>query len=1218
MAKILGLDLGTNSLGWAITEQTDDQFTLIDKGVDIFQEGVAREKDAESPMVRVRTEARGLRRNYFRRRLRKIEILKVLVNNGLCPELSEAELNEWRYTKRYPMNSDFLLWQRTNGDKNPYYDRYRALTTTLDLNSRSDRFLLGRAIYHIGQHRGFLSNRKDSTNDEEAGKVKSAIKGLDEAMTQRGFTYLGEFYYNLYTKGEKIRTDSGFGYTSRKEHYIKEFDAICVKQNLDENIRTTLYKAIFFQRPLKSQKGMVGTCTFEKGKRKCPISHPRFEEFRMLSFVNNIKIKTPLDATLRPLIVDERDAIIGLFYRKSKQHFDFEDIAKKLSGKSKNYSYIRDQVEKEYQFNYRMSTDVSGSPVTSGLIALFGDDWASTICSLYTKAENKSEEEIINDIWHALFSFDDDDKLREWAMVNLQLDEDRAKEFVKIPIKQGYASLSLNAINKILVYLRLGYRYDEAVFVANLKSVVSPQIWADEDRRTDIVSDICSILDDYAADPTNNKLTNEQCVANMLYDNYRVDFNLSAKLYHPSKVEIYKDAQPNKEGVILLGSPRISSIRNPMAMRSLFRLRALVNDLLKSGKIDRDTKINIEFSRSLNDANIRKAIGDYQNEINKSRQNSIAEITNIYKVETGRDITPSDDEILKYQLWNEQKHKCLYTGEQISITDFIGANPAYDIEHTVPRSRGGDNSQMNKTLCQCYYNRSVKRNKIPFELNDHSQIMARIEELGWRESIEKLDNMINAKVRASRCAATKEAKDRAVSDRHFLQMKRDYLAGKLQRFEMEEVTSGFTNRQGVDIGIIGKYAKMYLETVFNRVYTVKGATTSDFRKMWGLQDEYTKKERTNHCHHCIDAITIACIGAGTYAKWAKYVDQHERHLWDRCAEPIVEKPWNTFVEDVKVISDELLVSHYTADNMHKPTRRKLRVRGKVQYKDGRPIYVQGDTARGSLHNQTFYGAIKRDDEIKYVVRKPLVLLKTTDVDKIVDDAVRECVKKAVEREGFKEATSKPICFNEKKGVYIKKVRIFTPSVTDPIKLKKHRDESRFDYKRDYNVTNESNYCMAIYEGTDAKGKTQRSFEIVNNLEAARYFNGRLDRDHLVPLSDSNDYPLKWIIKSGTMVLFYEQSPEELYDCTPAELSKRLYKVAAMSSLALQKKYSYGTMVLRYHQEASPASEIKVKNGEWKVGETIRPAIKLYHTQLKAYVEGSDFELTVTGEIKFKH
>ena len=129
MAKILGLDLGTNSIGWAITEQHEDGYTLLDKGVDIFQEGVNRTKSGEEPMVKKRTDARALRRHYYRRRLRKIELLKVLVEHDMCPYLSPEELNDWRYKKRYPTSEKFLLWQRTddNKDKNPYHDRHVAL-----------------------------------------------------------------------------------------------------------------------------------------------------------------------------------------------------------------------------------------------------------------------------------------------------------------------------------------------------------------------------------------------------------------------------------------------------------------------------------------------------------------------------------------------------------------------------------------------------------------------------------------------------------------------------------------------------------------------------------------------------------------------------------------------------------------------------------------------------------------------------------------------------------------------------------------------------------------------------------------------------------------------------------------------------------------------------------------------------------------------------------
>lgn len=108
MAKVLGLDLGTNSIGWAIVEQNDCGYTLLDKGVDIFQEGVAREKNNEKPAVQDRTDARALRRHYFRRRLRKIELLKVLVKEDMCPALTDEQLSAWQKKKQYPMNEKFL------------------------------------------------------------------------------------------------------------------------------------------------------------------------------------------------------------------------------------------------------------------------------------------------------------------------------------------------------------------------------------------------------------------------------------------------------------------------------------------------------------------------------------------------------------------------------------------------------------------------------------------------------------------------------------------------------------------------------------------------------------------------------------------------------------------------------------------------------------------------------------------------------------------------------------------------------------------------------------------------------------------------------------------------------------------------------------------------------------------------------------------------------
>ena len=43
--RILGLDTGTNSLGWAVVDRCEDgTYTLVQKGDLIFQEGVKVEK----------------------------------------------------------------------------------------------------------------------------------------------------------------------------------------------------------------------------------------------------------------------------------------------------------------------------------------------------------------------------------------------------------------------------------------------------------------------------------------------------------------------------------------------------------------------------------------------------------------------------------------------------------------------------------------------------------------------------------------------------------------------------------------------------------------------------------------------------------------------------------------------------------------------------------------------------------------------------------------------------------------------------------------------------------------------------------------------------------------------------------------------------------------------------------------------------------------------
>jgi CRISPR-associated endonuclease Csn1 len=1331
MAKILGLDPGTNSIGWAVVEKEDGEYSL-DKGVRIFQEGVKIEKGIESSKAAERTEHRSARRLKYRRKLRKIETLKVLSEYGYCPQLTNEELNLWRYKKIYPQNISFCNWWHTDEDseKHPYFFRNLAITQQLDLNKEEDKHKLGRAFYHMAQRRGFLSNRLDSTPENETGKVKSGIKELQE---KKGDRTLGQYFYeDCYLKGEKIRNQ----YTSREDDYLDEFKRICAFQNIPEELQQKLYKAIFYQRPLKSQKGLIGKCVFEPTKPRCAVSRPEFEEYRMLCFINNIKIKTPDDEKLRPLNAEERSRIVPRFFLQ-REHFDFEDLAKQLAPK-KQYKYYKDRNKnpEDHLLNYSMKATVSGCPVSARLKDLFGADFIDDDYNYVKDSDNRTPK-LISDAWHALNTFDSDKKLKEYAQKHFDFNEDKMTLFSeKIRLKQDFASLSLKAINKILPYLREGLIYSHAVFLANMEETVPAHVWKNEENRKIIRTAIKEIIENHSDNTTivnmvNGFITNarrenevwseeakqlyfndldrriktafgakrfenfseykksnlinkaqqlitefmpknlgkgehvkverlDEAVLTFLADNFGKE-NLNAKkLYHPSAIETYKPAKRGKDGRLYLGSPMTSSVRNPMAMRALHQLRLVINELIKTGLIDTNTKINIEMSRGLLNANERTGLKRWQDDREKKRKEYIERI----KEHFSPDYQPSEDEVLKYQLWEEQRRICLYTGKPINIEDFLGSDPKFDIEHTIPRSQSYDNSQENKTLCENEFNRKIKRNRIPYELSNHEEILVRIEH--WKEEIEKLEKEIQMAVRQSKGAADKDQKDKAIQKRHQLTYECSYWQNKYKRFAMEEVPEGFKNSQMVDIGIITKYSRLYLKTVFPKVYTVKGNTVADFRKMWGLQDNYTKKARVNHVHHCIDAITIACMDKSNYETLAKfYHDSEDAFERGHEAKPEVEKPWATFTEDVKEIEKEILVSHHTPDVLPKQSKMKLRKRGKIQYKkNGEPIYLKGDSVRGSLHKDTFYGAIEREvlnkngeaeKQIKYVVRKSLDGLEDSAIKNIVDDRVREIVsnakiqekelqkqiddllkqrKKAEEDEELdidnkiavlKQQIVELYCLPNKNGasVPIKKVRIYQPMVTNPLPgFKKHRDLSGKKYKQQYNVANDGNYAMAVYEGVDRNENLKRSIVIVNNFGAGKFFNGKLEESPFPDKHPKTGLYLKYLLKTGTLVMFWEKSPEELRS-KKVDKVKRLYKVTKMDK--------DGRITFKFHQEARNDESLKLdyeKEYETKPPKTLTngesfvdfvkpfPKVRLSPPNFNFIVEDYDFKISTTGEIKW--
>lgn len=184
--------------------------------------------------------------------------------------------------------------------------------------------------------------------------------------------------------------------------------------------------------------------------------------------------------------------------------------------------------------------------------------------------------------------------------------------------------------------------------------------------------------------------------------------------------------------------------------------------------------------------------------------------------------------------------------------------------------------------------------------------------------------------------------------------------------------------------------------------------------------------------------------------------------------------------------------------------------------------------------------------------------------------------------------------------------MFVPTVSNPIPLKEQRFKSDADYKRKYYVSNESNYAVLIYEGTNSSGKVKRSFRIISNIEAAGIFKAK--HTDVFPANDENGYSLLYALKTGTMVLFYEKDKSELLNLSQSSLSRRLYKTLKFSTNSI--------ICFIFHQEARPVSEIEYRKGQWLSSDPHRPIIAMSTNQVKVLVEGIDFRLSTSGEITF--
>ncbi len=1419
MEKILGIDPGTNSLGIAVREPlraTDliDQITYF--SVDTFESGV---EDGKS-LAANRTEKRQPRRLRDTRRRRLWATLQLLIDHNLCP-MKQASLEQWKtYDKsknlfrKYPTDDiEFEDWIKLDFNRDgvpdyssPYQIRKELITIQLDFNDTVNRYKLGRALYHIAQRRAFKSSKGETVASQEKEAKESVIEDiaeamkaseakmsetLDELMRNNGFKTAGQALAYLETQGCRVRNSIYKPVRAMLENEIREIFKFQNELSPEGDLCKRLLSikknegTIFYKKPLKSQRGLVGKCTLEPQKPRCPIGHPEFEKFRAYSLLNNIRYRIEVDDDWQELSLEIKEKLFNKkFLARVKTDFPFKEIRLFLE---EELCAQLSSVDKKPRINYKDYQSVSGCPVTARIIKLLGEDWESWTMegnkTRLSHSHNATAHQVnytAMDLWHVCYDADDIEAVTDFAKCRLSWNEEQAKQLSRLwsTIPQGYAMLSLKAIKTINVMLMKGLKYSDAVLMAKIPEIthnndidgfieeyqksiqqavfrekminqivnsliaqykslpdeimfaykdfnytleqsdyqeIEKQIiacfgedtWAimSADEQQPIIDEVSKKYQQFFNDPE-RKFFKSPILADRVKEQIKLHFPHVSdkdlkKLYHHSQISIYRaDRDPADKSIIHLPEPNVGSIKNPTVLRAMHVLRKKINAMLDAGIISPDdTRPVIELPRELNDANMKWAIETY-NRIRQEEREKIAKILRetfserdindvdvdkaLYLIDQKSDLSVYNGkgntfakDIKKYKLWLEQGGMCMYTGKIINLTNLFDAN-AYDIEHTIPRSVSFDNSDMNITVCDAFYNRYVKNNKIPTQLPNYEHdvtieinnvtrrytaIKPRLK--NWEERVEQLRKNVEMWKSKSKYAQDKERKDFCIRQRHLWQMELKYWSNKLERFMMQEVKDGFRNSQLVDTGIIAKHMALYLKSVFNHVDVQRGEITADYRKMLGVQSLDEKKDRNHHSHHAIDAVILTTIPVAAkrermlklfYKKEEAKAKMHDYTQEERELNAEINSCHlgHKINEIPEFIDSHVLINHRSKDQFFTPAKRRVRTRGKVvmNKETSKERWTDGDSARGRLHKDTFFGAIRlpkgkqKDGKFSYdektkgltiVVRIPITKFSSlNELDIIIDPHLKNMLCRIVKErmdEGmsFTKAINQKIWMLDRNGKEIKQDKngrplsplrhvrcrvktgrgFMTFETSLDIKSHTHQSQKKLvnienrNYKKFIYAQNDTNYLFLLYEGMK-KGKIERKSRIINNLEAVK-ITKEYDTTDLDSLFKQNQefkeivekgifYHLKSVLKVGTRILLWKENPEEIFDIKndKEELSKRLYRVVKFNNTGSDYVY------LSHHLNAKSDAIDK----------------KLVANKINCLVEHQDFEIDELGNIIF--
>lgn len=459
---VLGLDLGTASIGWSLAQVLPNgDGSVIGAGVRSFEEPV--EPKSREPKNAARRTQRGMRRNTFRRSLRRKLLRDLLTERGMLPQTPEAEAD----------------WLKTT---DPYELRSKATTHQLTPQE------FGRVLLHLVQRRGFLSNRKAKTPGltgdpeidqlielDEAAELENAktakvdktdedgvvLKAIGELKKELGEApSLGFFFAQQIKLRNKVR-----GRHTLRTMFEDEFNLIWSKQAeykpqlFSDSLKLQVHQAIFFQRPLRVQTHLISKCRLEPAKNAVPKTHYLAQQFRIWQTLSDIELTEIGTWQKRKLTLEEKAKAFATLNATGKMTWP---AFRKLLGLPDAKKVLISHQGRKGLENF------VGNFTEALMLRVIGDDWLTW------------EEEKKDLLMEVLFySHDERVKLKR-LKGDLGLTATKSYQLAKEELPRAIGAYSAKALKKLIAEMKKGLDHTQARTAAGYT-----QIWEKEAGEAD-------------------------------------------------------------------------------------------------------------------------------------------------------------------------------------------------------------------------------------------------------------------------------------------------------------------------------------------------------------------------------------------------------------------------------------------------------------------------------------------------------------------------------------------------------------------------------------------------------------------------------------------------------------------------------------------------------------------------------------------------------------